>query len=109
MVPLQDTFSSTPRWKMYNDSCNDILNSGQFLLEPPGRPVIWIYESGTCHDVLFFAKDSDNPDPNPVVCLYYPRLKGSSSLSVKPSDSLLVTTFLMSSLSIISSSVLLNI
>ena len=38
---------------MYNDSCNDML---QLLTDgPPGRPVIWIRESGTCHDILFFA------------------------------------------------------
>ena len=91
----------------YNDSCNDILNSGQVSLEPPGRPVIWIYESGTCHDVLFFANDSDNLSPNPVVCLYYPELSPVPGEGAVLSDGLLVTTFLMSSLSIIASSILL--
>ena len=89
----------------YTDSCDDSFSGFTSSDNPEGRPFIYIFESRTCHDVLFFANDSENTEPNPVVCLYYNELPEIVVTSV--SDGLVVTTYLITSFSIIASAILL--
>ena len=89
----------------YTDSCDDSFSGFTSSDDPQGRPFIKIFESQTCHDVLFFANDSENTEPNPVVCLYYNETTQIVVTSV--SDGLVVTTYLITSFSIIASAILL--
>ena len=89
----------------YNDTCDDSFSGCTSSDDPEGRPFIYIFVSRTCHDVLFFANDSENTEPNPVVCVYY---NGTTQIVVTSvSDGLVVTTYLITSFSIIASAILL--